>query len=186
MDWGSLVLQTLITAILSGSIVGLFLKGWLDRRMEVERSTRDWKEKSLSLLVGPVVMHLDRTKHVASRYSTTTFGQESTSFFEAQIMRESNKAIRELLLSNGHLLPEHLRRPAHALVEHYDVWLRRFDEKEAREKPDAASTFDVGFAQPEFPSDDAQKFNASYEALRKELYGVGPVPIDGPYSAREK
>src|ERR687892_28776 len=116
MDWGSLVLQTLITAILSGSIVGLFLKGWLDRRMEVERSTRDWKEKSLSLLVGPVVMHLDRTKHVASRYSTTTFGQESTSFFEAQIMRESNKAIRELLLSNGHLLPEHLRRPEEGVV----------------------------------------------------------------------
>jgi hypothetical protein len=184
MDWGPFVLQTLIATILSGSIVGLFLKGWLDRRMEAERFTRDWKEKSLSLLIGPVVMHLDRTKQVASRYRTTTFAQQTTSYFEAQLMRDSDQAIRELLLSNGHLLPEHLRRPAHALVAHYDVWLRRFDEKVAREDPDAASTFDVGFAQPKFPDDAADEFNAAYEALRKELYGVDVVPIDGGGSRR--
>jgi hypothetical protein len=179
MDWGPFVLQTLIATILSGSIVGLFLKGWLDRRMEAERFTRDWKEKSLSLLIGPVVMHLDRTKHVASRYRETSYAKKGTSFFEAQLMRDSNRAIRELLLSNGHLLPEQLRRPAHELVAHYDVWLRRFDEKAARENPGSESTFDVGFARPKFPGDAAQEFNALYEALRKELYGVAAAPIDG-------
>jgi hypothetical protein len=184
MDWGPFVLQTVITTILSGSIVGLFLKGWLDRRMEAERFTRDWKEKSLSLLIGPVVMHLDRTKHVASRYSTATYTQKGTSFFEAQLMRDSNEAIRVLLLSNGHLLPEQLRRHAHALVAHYDVWLRRFDEKVAQEEPDADSTFDVGFAEPSFPDDAAREFKASYEALRKELYGVDVVSINGGDSAR--
>jgi hypothetical protein len=184
MDWGPFVLQTLITTILSGSIVGLFLKGWLDRRMEAERFTRDWKEKSLSLLIGPVVMHLDRTKHVATRYRKTTYAQKTTSYFEAQLMRDSNKAIRELLLSNGHLLPEELRVPAHKLVAHYDVWLRRFDAKVAQEHPDAASTFDVGFAQPTFPDDAAQEFKASFETLRKDLYHVDAVSIDGGDSTR--
>ena len=179
MDWGQFVLQTLIVTILSGSIVGLFLKGWLDRRMEAERFTRDWKEKSLSLLIGPVVMHLDRTKRVASRYRTITYAKEGTGFFEAQLMRDSNGAIRELLLSNGHLLPEQLRRSAHLLVEHYDVWVRRFDAKvksAGPEGPDPKSTFDVGFAEVKFPVLEAQKFNALYEALRKELYGVDAVP----------
>jgi hypothetical protein len=92
----------------------------------------------------PVVMHLDRTKRVASRYRTVTYAQKETGFFEAQLMRDSNGSIRELLLSNGHLLPEQLRRPAHLRVEHYDVWLRRFDAKVAREGPNPKSTFDVG------------------------------------------
>lgn len=126
----------------------------------------------------PVVMHLDRTKRVASRYRTVTYAQKETGFFEAQLMRDSNGSIRELLLSNGHLLPEQLRRPAHLLVEHYDVWLRRFDAKVAREGPNPKSTFDVGFAEVKFPADAAQEFNTWYEALRKELYGVDAVPID--------
>lgn len=114
----------------------------------------------------PVVMHLDRTKRVASRYRTVTYAQKETGFFEAQLMRDSNGSIRELLLSNGHLLPEQLRRPAHLRVEHYDVWLRRFDAKVAREGPNPKSTFDVGFAEVKFPADAAQEFNTWYEALR--------------------
>jgi len=64
-------------------------------------------------------------------------------------------------------------------VQHYDVWLRRFDKKVADagpEGPDPKSTFDVGFAEVKFPDRAAQEFKALYEALRKELYGVDAVP----------
>lgn len=168
---GSLVVQTLIATLLSGSIVGLALKAIIDRRLERERSTREWKEKALSLLVGPVVMHLARTVAIAERYQRT-FQQKTKSYFDAQLMRDSNKALRSLLLGNGYLLPQHLLEHAYRLVAHYDVWLARFDELEAIEKPTAESTFDIGFVDVPFPVEAKDAFLAVFATLRSELYGV--------------
>jgi hypothetical protein len=174
MDWGLFLVQTLVTSVLSGSIVGLVLKSLLDRRMEKHRFTRDWKEKSLTTLVGPVFMHLNRTKHGAARYKKT-FAAKTTSFLEAGLLRDSNEAVRSLLLSHGHLLPEELRTHAHALVAHYDVWLRRFDAKVAVEKPDVSTaTFDVGFAEVPFPEAAEEAFRTCYETLRG---GGRPQPL---------
>jgi hypothetical protein len=169
--WGSFITQTLVATLLSGSIVGLLLKILIDRSMEQHRFTRDWKEQSLSIVVGPVVMHLDRTSQVAVRYQRT-HKERTTSYFDALLMKDSNEAVRSILLSNGHLLPEDLRGHAHALVAHYDVWLRRFDAKVALEHPTADSSFDVGFAEVPFPEDAAKAFRDSYERLREDLYGV--------------
>ena len=170
--WGPFIGQTLIGTLLGGSIVGLIFKFIVDRRTERQRFTRDWKEQSLSELIAPVVMHLDRTSRVAERYQTKTYGEKTTSFFDAQLMRDSNEALRSLLLANGHLLSESLKPQAHALVAHYDVWLCRYDAKVALEKPDATALFDVGFAEPPFPVSAAKAFQDSYHELRKELYGV--------------
>jgi len=170
--WGPFLLQTLIAAVLSGSIVGLALKTFLDRAVEKHRFTRDWKERSLSTLVGPVVMHLNRTSQVAARYRSKSFKEPTTSYFDAKLMRDSNEKVRLILLSNGHLLPEDLRTHADTLVAHYDVWVRRFDAKVELEVPEADSTFDVGFADLPFPSEAAIAFRDSYQQLRSELYGV--------------
>jgi hypothetical protein len=170
-NWGSFIAQTLVATLLSGSIVGVVLKVFVDRKLEKHRFTRDWKEQSLSAVVGPVVMHLDRTSKVASRY-IRTHREKTTSYFDAMLMRDSNEAVRSILLSNGNLLPEDLRTHAHALVAHYDVWLRRFDAKAALEKPDADSSFDVGFAEVRFPEAAAKAFQDSYGRLREELYDV--------------
>lgn len=175
MEWGPLVAQTLITTALSGSIVGFILKSLVDRRLERHRFTRDWKERSLSTVVGPVVMHLDRTARVAARFREKTHKEKTTSYFDAKFMRDSNESVRSTLLSHGHLLAEDLRIHAHALMAHYDVWLRRFDAKVALEKPDADSFFDVGFAEVSFPGDAAMAFQASYEKFREELYGIKAV-----------
>jgi hypothetical protein len=169
--WGPFIAQTFVATLLSGSIVGLFLKILVDRKLERHRFTRDWKEQSLSKVVGPVVMHLDRTSRVARRYQLT-HAQKTTSYFDAMLMRDSNEAVRSILLSKGHLLPEELRTHAHALVAHYDVWLRRFDAKVALDKPDADSSFDVGFAEVRFPREAAKAFQDSYERLRQDLYDV--------------
>lgn len=56
--WDAYIVQTLVSTLLSGSIVGLILKVLVDRRMEKHRFTRDWKERALSVIVGPVIMHL--------------------------------------------------------------------------------------------------------------------------------
>lgn len=139
--WGPFIAQTFVATLLSGSIVGFILKFLADRKVEKHRFTRDWKERSLSTVVGPVVMHLGRTSHVAARYQKT-HREKTASYFDAKLMRDSNESLRSILLSNGHLLPEDLRSHAHALVAHYDVWLRRFDAKVALEKPDTDSSFD--------------------------------------------
>jgi hypothetical protein len=170
--WGPFILQTLVATLLSGSIVGFVLKVLVDRRVEKQRFERDWKERSLSVVVGPVVMHLNRTAKVAARYSTTTFKEKTTSYFEAQLMKDSNESVRSILLSNGHLIPADLRAHAHALVAHYDVWLRRFDEKVAQTRPGADAVFDVGFAEVPFPRESADAFELAYKKLRLELYGV--------------
>lgn len=172
--WGSFIAQTLIATLLSGSIVGFVLKVFVDRRMEKHRFARDWKEQSLSKVIGPVIMHLDRTSQASARYQTT-YREKTTSYFDARLMRDSNEAVRAILLSNGHLLPEELRTHAHALVAHYDVWLRRFDAKVALENPDATASFDVGFAEVAFPRSAVKAFQESYVKLREELYGVKAV-----------
>jgi 23S rRNA C2498 (ribose-2'-O)-methylase RlmM len=169
--WVPFVVQTLAATLLSGSIVGFVLKVFVDRRMEKQRFTRDWKEQSLSKVIGPVIMHLQRTSQAATRYQIT-YSEKTTSYFDARIMRDSNEAVRSILLSNGHLIPESLRPHSHELVAHYDLWLRRFDAKVALENPDANASFDIGVAEVEFPRAAVKAFQDSYVKLREELYGV--------------
>ena len=160
-SWGVFVSQTLVAALLSAGIIGMFVQC----AIEDTRFTRDWKERSLGEVVGPAVMHLDRTARVAQRYR-----KKPVSYFAARIMRESNEEVRSILLKNGHLIPEDLREHAHRLVEHHDVWILRFDEKVAREQPNQDTPFDVKFATPEFPDDAGAAFKQSYALLRKDLY----------------
>ena len=169
-SWTLFIVQTLIATLLSGSIVGLVLKAFLDRNLEKHRFIRDWKERSLASVVGPVVMHLDRTKQVADRYRSRTHQQIKTSYLEAELLKDSNQSVQSILLSNGHLLPAALQIHAHRLVAHYDVWLRRFKEL-AASKPDADAPFDVGFSEIKFPEDAAEAFKESFQMLQEELYG---------------
>jgi len=168
---GPFIAQTLVTAVLSGSIVGIILKMFIDRRLERLRVTREWQERVLSTVVGPIVMHLDRTAKVAARYQKT-FNQHTTSYFDAQLMHESNLQLRTILLTNGHLLPATLRPHAHRLVAHYDVWLARFDAKVVLETPTAESMFDIGFVDPRFPVEASAAFLAEFDELREHLYGI--------------
>ena len=169
--WTPLIVQTVMAAVLSGSVVGVVLKTLIDRRLEMERINREWKETALSVLLGPLVMHLARTDALSCLYKTS-FREKTKSYFHAQLMRESNKAVRSLILANGHLLPSSLLIHAQDLVKHYDVWLARFDEKEALEQPGSESKFDMGFVEVRFPVAARDAFFDEYSSLRMELYGV--------------
>ncbi len=181
------LLSGIIAGITSGTVISAILGILLHRAkttiekevedqftkaLEVFKSARGWKEKSLSKLLGPVVMHLERTSRVAERYSTTTYKEKGKSYSDAMLMKESNEAVRSILLSNGHLLPENLRSQAHQLVAHYDLWESRFDAKVKKDKPTADSVFDIGFTEEPFPEDAVKAFQDSYESLRDKLYDV--------------
>ena len=137
------------------------------------RSARAWREKILATVVGPVVMHLDRTDRVSRRYRQDA-AKKKPSYLDARTMRESNEAVRAILLANGHLIPEELREHSHRLIEHYDVWIRRFDEKAAAGTPAPDTPFDIQFVEPRFPRDATDAFRRVYESMRGELLGLEP------------
>ncbi len=181
------LLSGIIAGITSGTVISTILgillirakttiekevENKFTKALEVFKSEREWKEKSLSELIGPVVMHLDRTQRVGKRYSTTTYKEKGKSYHDAMLMKESNEAVRSILLTNGHLLPENLRNQAHKLVSHYDLWISRFNAKFEEEKPTVESVFDIGFTKESFPEDAVKAFQSAYDSLRAELYKV--------------
>ena len=137
-----------------------------DERLRVFESTRLWKEKCLSQLLGPTVMQLARTKHAFERWNSKNL------YLEARIVREGNLVIRDLLLNNGHLIPPHLMGDATKLIEHYDRWLEEFDAKRLKDSPATQDAF--VFVGPEgfpFPTDSEERITKAFHQLQQELYG---------------
>ena len=60
---------------------------------------------------------------------TETSGLDSGKYWQlddAILLEESNRQLRDLLLTKGHLmLQRNVRGAAHCFIEHYDSWLRR-------------------------------------------------------------
>lgn len=87
------------------------------------------------------------------------------------MIREGNQTIRDLLLEKGYLIPPELLEDAGKLIEHYDVWLEKFEEQRGSEKPDLESSF--VFAGPEgypFPRQAADRFQEMFRAYWNDLY----------------
>ncbi len=135
--------------------------------LKVFESTRSWKEQALSQLLGPIQMQLERTKRAYNRWDNRNL------HLEGKVIREGNLAIRDLLLSKGHLIPPHLMQHAVSLVEHYDSWLEAYDR--IRGDPLKADEADFVFVGPEgypFPVEAEAEFKAEFRKLQGELYGV--------------
>lgn len=175
--WRGLALYSLLTSVVSGAVVGAFLKWSLDKDFEQWRSARTWQTSALAEIVAPSVMHLARTAALAERY------REQPRYGEAVLLRDSNAAMRSLILGKAHLLPTELVPVSECLLTHYDIWLKRFDlsldghrraHGGAEPQPDAA--FDVGFAALEatrcgsFPREAPPLFRKHFDLLRKALY----------------
>ena len=176
------LVNSLIAGVVSGSVISVILglafhrrtarieeevKTQFQKSLDSHRSRRDWKERSVADLLGPVYMQLDRTKRAFLRW------KEKNLYLEAKIIREGNLTIRDLLLKQGHLIPPQLLDDAGRLVEHYDRWLEEFEKKRLSEDPDESETF--VFVGPEgfpFPSDADKRFREAFSKLRDELYGI--------------
>lgn len=163
---GQLILAALLSGAVVSSVMGLIFHKYVTRAEQEIKSQRVWKEEAVSELLGPVNMQLDRTKRAFDRWTSKNL------YLEAKVIKEGNETIRDLLLTKGHLIPPELLEDAGKLIEHYDVWLEKFEKQRKAEKPDLESSFT--FVGPEgypFPRQSANRFQEKFQEYWKELYG---------------
>ncbi|MFC1523593.1 hypothetical protein ACFL6N_02255 [Thermodesulfobacteriota bacterium] len=169
MDKDISVIELIVTAILSAGVVSAFLgimfKGFVTRIEAEVKSRRTWKEESVANLLGPLNMQFDRTKRAFGRW------RKKNLFLEAKVVKVGNEIIRNLLLEKAHLIPPELLDDAGKLVEHYDVWLEKYENQRESESPDLETAF--VFVGPDgfpFPVKSEQKFRDKYKEYWEELY----------------
>ena len=171
MDSNTSVFDLVITAVISGgvvsAVVGVMFKSFVTRVEEEVKSRRTWKEESVADLLGPLIMKFDRTKRAFTRWGKKNL------YLEAKVVKVGNETIRDILLSKGHLIPPELLDHAGRLVEHYDVWLEKFEKQRNTESPDLESPF--VFVGPEgfpFPRESEKRFKDKFRQYWDELYKV--------------
>lgn len=176
------ILQELVAGLLSGGVIAATLgflfarratmiqaeiKSQFEQSQTIFASTRGWKERSTSELLGPMFMQLDRTERAFGRW------RKKDLYLEAKVVREGNLTIRDLLLVRADLVPPALLDDAGRLVEHYDQWLEEFDRLrgDGAHESDAEYVF-VGPQGFPFPRDSADRFQAAFRATWSELYAA--------------
>jgi hypothetical protein len=186
VDITAVLLQAAISGVLSGSVVAALLglvfrkrteritaevRQRFDYEMLRHRSQTDWQDQVLSKLLGPMVMQLDRTGRAFVRW------QDQNLFVETKIIFEGNKVVRDLLLSNGHLIPPDLLEDAGRLVEHYDRWFEEYEKVRGGQEPDIDQPFVfVGPAGYPFPSDAEKRFKERFRQIWAARYAVPEAP----------
>jgi hypothetical protein len=178
-------METVFTALISASVMAAIVTALLNLlfKSKLEKITNDlknqseqlstifraqynWKEKSLSELLGPINMLLYRTEKAFFRLTA------NNKFVEAKILKESNEKIRDLLLQNGHLIPAELLNDANNLIEHFDRWLEEFEKVRGGTNPDLETPFIfVGPQGYPFPKKSADNFQKKYTEMWQEVYG---------------
>ncbi|MBM3123468.1 MAG: hypothetical protein FJZ87_00175 [Chloroflexi bacterium] len=169
MDADSLT-QTLLTAFLSSAVlstvVGLIFRGWAARLEMRVKSQHSWKEQSVTELLAPLNMQFARTEKAFRRWNSKNL------YLEMKVVKAGNETIRDLLLAKGHLIPPELREDAGKLIEHYDVWLEKFEKQRLSENPDLNAPF--VFVGPDgypFPTGAERNFRETFKRYWIELYG---------------
>lgn len=112
-------------------------------------------------------MYLERTKRAAKRWQSANF------YLEAKILKETNVAVRYLLLAKGHLIPPDLRDDAARLIEHYDYWIEKYEHARATQRPQLDSYFELTIPDEfRFPKIAEENFKKRTEEMWEELYGA--------------
>ncbi len=183
-------METLLTAILSatvmGAVVTVLLNVLFKKRLEqithdikiqtekialIQRSQYTWKEQAIAELLGPMNILLNRTERAFKRL------QANNLYVEAKILKDSNEKIRDLLLLKSHFIPSGLTEDADKLVEHYDLYLEKFEEIRGGETPDLDTPF--VFVGPDgfpFPKTSAEHFQEEYTVMWEKVYGSQNEP----------
>lgn len=166
-SFGELLLAALISSAVVSVAAGILFTRYVTAVEEEVKSQRAWKERSVTELLGPIAMQLDRTKGAFTRWN------DQNLYLEAKVMKAGNESVRDLLLAKGHLIPADLIPHANRLVQHYDVWLELYDRHRGGKEPDLKEKF--VFAGPKdfpFPSEAEHAFKQRLRLYMKELYGV--------------
>ena len=179
-DLGALILAAVISGGVASAVVGVLLRLFFDRRLTrateevkteigrrdfVYRADREWRERSLAEVLGPVYMQLDRTGRAVQRW------QGGNTFIEEKIMKDGNTAIRDILLTKAHLLPPALLEDAGLLIAHYDRWFEEFERVRGGDHPQDQVPFvrvtEEGFT---WPKASEQAFKDAFHDSWAQLY----------------
>jgi hypothetical protein len=170
---GSFLGSSVVTAILGylflrrNKTIEAQIESQFNKGFKVFESTRVWREKALSELLGPLQMQLERTKRAFHRWDNKNL------HLEGEIIRKGNIAIRDLLLVKGHLIPPYLMVHAASLIEHYDSWVEAYDR--IRSDSSLSDKADFVFVGPEgypFPVEAERLFKEEFKKVQYELYGL--------------
>jgi hypothetical protein len=166
-DIPNLVLSFAVGTVGAG-LTGAIIKKRFDSQMDIWRSQRGWKERSVTELLGPIYMQLDRTRLAFERWD------KKNPYLEGKVICEGNTAIRDLLLTKVNLVPPELRKEASRLVQHYDVWLEEFvrwrvNQGVGEGGPDFIFVGPKGY---QFPKEADEGFTRTFERYWNELYGA--------------
>lgn len=141
-----------------------------EKALALFQANRSWREASLSQLLGPTYMQLDRSKRAFTRY------QGKNIFLEAKVLGDANRTIRDLLLTRAHLIPPALLPDAALLVEHYDRWLEEFETLRSAANPSVNETFVfVGPKGYPFPAEAERRFKLAFTTMWAQTYEVDKI-----------
>ena len=147
------------------------VKQLFDERMHAFTIARAYRQAALYELFGPMKMQFARTRRAMKRWN------KRNDHLEANVILTSNRAVRDLLLAKGHLIPPDLPEPAEQLIEHYDAWIEKFES----ERLAGGSTAEFTFVGPDgfpFPRKAEAAMLAKADELQAVLYGIAAGPGD--------
>lgn len=161
--------STLITTLITSAIVYFFhkkterqnavLKREFDELSKKDTVHFEWRKNTVELL-GQVYIHLNRiSSGFKNKYSKM---KEYDPYYEDEIMYYSNKHIRDVLINNGHYLPPELLDEANKLIEHFDIWLSKYNQIRSVEKNDQIKQIYVGPDGFRFPENAEKMFKEKY------------------------
>ena len=174
-DFIKLFLSGLLSGGVIFAVIGIILHR-RSKRIEAEvthqfetqfslfQSKRIWKDQIISALLGPLYIQFDRTKRAYDLWGGMNL------YLEANIIREGNTVIRDLLLTKGHLTPPDFLEHAGKLIDHYDIWLEEFDRVSVKKESGEDIMFIFTY---NFPRDSEKAFRESFRKIRGELYKLG-------------
>lgn len=115
-------------------------------------------------LLYPMILHFKRTKRAFEAWSLVNSDRPNE--YIEKVIRDSNFAIRELLYDKWHLIPDEYIPHASALVEHYNAWLKKYEDLRPSGIRDKTESFVfVGPDGKPFPFTAEEQFSKLYETL---------------------
>ncbi|MFB9107740.1 hypothetical protein [Flavobacterium gyeonganense] len=168
--------SSIVTTILTSAIVYYFhkktersnavIKHEFDRISQIHNTDFEWRKKTTELL-GQVYTHLNRTRLAFE--NTYSRLEKYDAKFEDEIMYNSNKKIRDILLENGHHLPPELLGEASKLIEHYDAWLVKYHHLRKMNEDKNTIHIYVGTDRFPFPKKAEGMFKEKYEEMFQKI-----------------
>jgi len=121
------------------------------------------KEINLISFLDELSIEFQRSKITYKEYINN-----GNKFVHARILKESNTNIRNKLLKNNFLLSDELQEDALALINHYDIWIKKWSDlyiKNTNLKLDDIFIFQN---QHTFPKQSELKLLNEFRKIKKE------------------